>query len=116
MFTFGIISIELWPSHMPVWALVIALLIGNVSRVEIHTSLTKRISEAFTYIIPVGMIQAITNQQMGLKYIWFSFISNVLRTLQRYHRINHRVGDKMASVAVQITKAWTTDIWYRVVQ
>lgn len=51
MFTFGIISIELWPSHMPVWALVIALLI------------------AFTYIVPVGMIQAITNQQMGLNVI-----------------------------------------------
>lgn len=51
MFIFGIISIELWPTHMPVWALVIALLI------------------AFIYIVPVGMIQAITNQQMGLNVI-----------------------------------------------
>ncbi|KAL4069062.1 OPT oligopeptide transporter protein-domain-containing protein [Scleroderma citrinum] len=51
MFTLGIISIEVWPSHMPVWALVIALLI------------------AFTYVIPCGMIQAITSQQIGLNVV-----------------------------------------------
>lgn len=36
---------------MPVWALVLALFI------------------AFVYIIPIGMIQAITNQQVGLNVI-----------------------------------------------
>ncbi|EGO19602.1 hypothetical protein SERLADRAFT_453552 [Serpula lacrymans var. lacrymans S7.9] len=51
MFALGVISIELWPTDMPVWAFVIALVI------------------AFTYIIPVGMIQAITNQQVGLNVI-----------------------------------------------
>ncbi|KAG0697046.1 OPT oligopeptide transporter protein-domain-containing protein [Suillus ampliporus] len=49
MFALGVISIEIWPTEMPVWAFVIALLI------------------AFTYVIPCGMIQAITNQQIGLK-------------------------------------------------
>ncbi|KAF8060810.1 small oligopeptide transporter [Lyophyllum atratum] len=51
MFTFGVISIEVWPSEMPVWAFVLALII------------------AFVYIIPIGMIQAITNQQIGLNVI-----------------------------------------------
>ncbi|TFK38745.1 small oligopeptide transporter [Crucibulum laeve] len=51
MFTLGIISIEVWPTQMPVWAFILALII------------------AFTYIIPIGMIQAITNQQIGLNVI-----------------------------------------------
>ncbi|KAF8324264.1 uncharacterized protein EI90DRAFT_3146892 [Cantharellus anzutake] len=51
MFAFGIISIEVWPSGLPVWAFVVALLI------------------AFVYIVPIGMIQAITNQQVGLNVI-----------------------------------------------
>lgn len=32
MFAMSIICMEVWPTHMPVWALVVALLIGNVSR------------------------------------------------------------------------------------
>ena len=37
------------------------------------------ILQAFFYIIPIGMIQAITNQQVGLKYV-FSCICDYLRT------------------------------------
>jgi OPT family small oligopeptide transporter len=51
MFAFGIIVIEVWPTQMPVWALVLALIIS------------------FVYVIPIGMIQAITNQQVGLNVI-----------------------------------------------
>ncbi|KAF8496641.1 OPT oligopeptide transporter [Hysterangium stoloniferum] len=51
MFVFGILSIELWPTQFPVWAFVLSLLI------------------AFFYTIPIGMIQAITNQQVGLNVI-----------------------------------------------
>ncbi|KAG0691921.1 OPT oligopeptide transporter [Suillus ampliporus] len=51
MFVFGIIVIEVWPTQFPVWGFVLALLI------------------AFFYIIPIGMIQAITNQQVGLNVI-----------------------------------------------
>jgi len=51
MFAVGIIAIEVWPTNMPVWAFVLALII------------------AFFYMIPVGMIQAITNQQIGLNVI-----------------------------------------------
>ncbi|QRV95861.1 OPT oligopeptide transporter protein [Ceratobasidium sp. AG-Ba] len=48
---FGIVCIEVWPTQMPVWALFLALVI------------------AFVYIIPIGMIQAITNQQVGLNVV-----------------------------------------------
>lgn len=64
-FSLGIITIEVWDtkvrnsltsynvSHhvkqLPVWAYIISLLI------------------ALVYLVPVGMLQAITNQQVGLK-------------------------------------------------
>ncbi|KAG2135112.1 OPT oligopeptide transporter protein-domain-containing protein [Suillus clintonianus] len=51
MFALGVLSIEIWPTEMPVWAFIISLMI------------------AFTYVIPCGMIQAITNQQIGLNVI-----------------------------------------------
>jgi len=51
MFTFGVISIEVWPTQFPVQYFILALVI------------------AFVYVIPIGMIQAITNQQVGLNVI-----------------------------------------------
>ncbi|KAG1864939.1 OPT oligopeptide transporter protein-domain-containing protein [Suillus subalutaceus] len=51
MFVIGVISIELWHTEFPVWAFVLSLAI------------------AFFYVIPIGMIQAITNQQVGLNVI-----------------------------------------------
>lgn len=33
MFVFGVVSIEIWPTQMPVWALVVALFLGqSISR------------------------------------------------------------------------------------
>ncbi|KAG5730198.1 hypothetical protein E4T56_gene11694 [Termitomyces sp. T112] len=51
MFVFGVISIEVWETKFPVQYFILALVI------------------AFVYIIPIGMIQAITNQQVGLNVI-----------------------------------------------
>jgi OPT family small oligopeptide transporter len=51
MFAFGVIGIEVFPTQFPVWAFVLSLVI------------------AFVYVIPIGMIQAITNQQVGLNVI-----------------------------------------------
>ncbi|KAJ7904701.1 OPT oligopeptide transporter [Mycena olivaceomarginata] len=51
MFVCGIISIEVWETKFPVQYFILALVI------------------AFVYIIPIGMIQAITNQQVGLNVI-----------------------------------------------
>ncbi|KAJ7193068.1 oligopeptide transporter [Mycena pura] len=51
MFVFGIVAIEVWDTKFPVQFFILALVI------------------AFVYIIPIGMIQAITNQQVGLNVI-----------------------------------------------
>jgi len=51
MFAFGVISIEVWETKFPVQWFILALVI------------------AFFYVIPIGMIQAITNQQVGLNVI-----------------------------------------------
>ncbi|KAJ7644816.1 OPT oligopeptide transporter [Roridomyces roridus] len=51
MFIFGCVSITVWDTKFPVGWFVLALVI------------------AFVYIIPIGMIQAITNQQVGLNVI-----------------------------------------------
>ena len=51
---------------MTVWALVIALLIGELSGKKISI-LDTYIWEGLVFVIPVGMIQAVTNRQVGLK-------------------------------------------------
>ncbi|KAJ2933165.1 hypothetical protein H1R20_g3881, partial [Candolleomyces eurysporus] len=51
MFAFGIVTIEVWDTKFPVQWFILALVI------------------AFFYVIPIGMIQAITNQQVGLNVI-----------------------------------------------
>ncbi|KAI0044883.1 oligopeptide transporter [Auriscalpium vulgare] len=51
MFAMSAVTIEVWPTQMPIWGLALALAI------------------AVFYIVPTGMIQAITNQQIGLNVI-----------------------------------------------
>ncbi|KAF5319702.1 hypothetical protein D9619_008668 [Psilocybe cf. subviscida] len=51
MFVFGVVSIEVWDTKFPVQYFILALVIS------------------FFYVIPIGMIQAITNQQVGLNVI-----------------------------------------------
>ncbi|KAG9041979.1 hypothetical protein FS837_011505 [Tulasnella sp. UAMH 9824] len=51
MFTFAVVSLEVWDTKFPIYAFVVSLLI------------------AFIYSILIGMIQAITNQQVGLNVI-----------------------------------------------
>ncbi|KJA17684.1 hypothetical protein HYPSUDRAFT_170303 [Hypholoma sublateritium FD-334 SS-4] len=50
-FVFACVCIQVWPSGMKIWALIIALLISAI------------------YVVPIGMIQAITNRQVGLNVI-----------------------------------------------
>ncbi|KAJ7759543.1 OPT oligopeptide transporter [Mycena metata] len=51
MFIFGVVAIEVWDTKFPVQYFILALVIS------------------FFYVIPIGMIQAITNQQVGLNVI-----------------------------------------------
>ncbi|KAG9012911.1 hypothetical protein FRB94_004721 [Tulasnella sp. JGI-2019a] len=50
-FIFVVISLEVWHTQFPIYAFVVTLLV------------------AFVYSIPIGMIQAITNQQIGLNVV-----------------------------------------------
>ncbi|KAF8258943.1 OPT oligopeptide transporter protein-domain-containing protein [Lactarius quietus] len=51
MLGFGVAAMEIWHTQFPVWAFIIALII------------------AFAYTIPIGIITAITNQQVNLNVI-----------------------------------------------
>jgi OPT family oligopeptide transporter len=51
VFSMSAVTIEVWPTEVPIWGLVLAIAI------------------AIFYIVPAGMIQAITNQQIGLNVI-----------------------------------------------
>ncbi|KAF8267140.1 OPT oligopeptide transporter [Lactarius quietus] len=51
MFVFGVIVIQVWHTEFPLWAFILALII------------------AFAYTIPIGVIVAITNQEVGLNVI-----------------------------------------------
>ncbi|EMD32415.1 hypothetical protein CERSUDRAFT_68734 [Gelatoporia subvermispora B] len=50
-FVFACLCIKLWPTEMTIWALLVALVI------------------ALIYVVPIGMIQAVTNRQVGLNVI-----------------------------------------------
>ena len=70
MFVFGVVAIEVWHTQMPVWALVLALIIGaSCCMWSCLAAMLMRGFAAFVYTIPIGMIQAITNQQIGLKCV-----------------------------------------------
>ncbi|PPQ78774.1 hypothetical protein CVT25_010647 [Psilocybe cyanescens] len=60
MFVFAVICIEALATDLPVWGFILAL------------------SISFTYVIPCGMIQAVTNQQVGLNVITELIIGYVL--------------------------------------
>ncbi|KAL1751712.1 OPT oligopeptide transporter protein-domain-containing protein [Schizophyllum commune] len=50
-FTFGVVCIEIWPTELPVWGYLVALMLS------------------FLFVVPVGMIQAVTNHQVSLGII-----------------------------------------------
>jgi OPT oligopeptide transporter protein len=70
MFVFGVVAIEVWNTEFPVWAFVLALLICASTRLfwDILSLLTF-VRSAFVYTVPIGVILAITNQEVGLNVI-----------------------------------------------
>ncbi|KZV83265.1 OPT oligopeptide transporter [Exidia glandulosa HHB12029] len=51
MFVFGVVGIEVWPTEMPIWAFILSLVI------------------ALFYVVPIGIIQALTNTQVPLNVL-----------------------------------------------
>jgi hypothetical protein len=66
-FVLASLCISLWPTGMTIWALMIALLVGELSQKKKFSNLDTYIREGLVFVIPIGMIQAITNRQVGLK-------------------------------------------------
>ncbi|KAF8261430.1 OPT oligopeptide transporter [Lactarius quietus] len=60
MFGFGVVAIEIWHTELPVWAFILALIIG------------------FACTIPIGIITAMTNQEIGLNVITELIIGYIL--------------------------------------
>ncbi|KAG6004645.1 hypothetical protein E4U21_000869 [Claviceps maximensis] len=59
-FAFGMVACLAWDTHLPWWAYIVSILIGAV------------------LFIPIGMVQAITNQQTGLNIITEMIIGYML--------------------------------------
>ncbi|KAF9817514.1 hypothetical protein IEO21_03365 [Rhodonia placenta] len=59
-FVFGVVGIEVYPTELPVWAMVIAVVIAVI------------------LIVPVGMIRAITNQMIPLNVLFEVLVGYML--------------------------------------
>ena len=68
-FAFGVSTIERWNTELPVWAFILALVICAASFVITFPLQLTSLRQALLYTIPIGVIQAITNQQVGLSVI-----------------------------------------------
>lgn len=105
-FVFACLAIKLWPTKMTIWALVVALLLGKSRSAISHDSYadSPTIQTAFFFLIPIGkryawrwhypcavlksfgtscfsgMIQAITNRSVGIKYALSQSITRVACT------------------------------------
>lgn len=59
-FAFGMIACQVWDTHLPWWAYILCIAIGAV------------------LFIPIGMVQAITNQQTGLNIVTEMIIGYIM--------------------------------------
>ena len=65
MVVFGIVVSRVWHTEFPVWAFFLSLMVGMSSlAVDGMLVLIIFLNLAFVNVIPIGMIQAITNQQI----------------------------------------------------
>lgn len=84
-FIFICVCVEIWPTEMPVWTLVVAILI------------------ALFYVVPIGMIQAVTNRQIGLNVITEMIIGFLLPGRPLSMMIFKTVGYISVYQAIQFT-------------
>ncbi|KAJ7715718.1 small oligopeptide transporter [Mycena maculata] len=84
-FVFACVCIECWDTGMTIWALILALCV------------------ALLYVIPIGMIQAITNQQIGLNVITELLVGFILPGRPVAMMIFKTYGYITMSQAIQFT-------------
>ena len=85
------VTVEVWPTEMPIWGLVLAL------------------SVAAIYIVPAGMIQAITNQQIGLNVLTELIAGYALPGKPRALMIFKTYGYIVSHISVQLTATLNPD-------
>ena len=68
-FALGVFAIERWDTELPVWAFVFSLIICAASFVIMFPLQLTSLHQALVYTIPIGVIQAATNSQVGLNVI-----------------------------------------------
>jgi OPT family oligopeptide transporter len=69
-FGFSLIAIEVWDTELPVWAFLFALIIcASAGHPWVYSRVLKFLHSAFVFTIPVGVIQATTNLQVGLNVV-----------------------------------------------
>jgi hypothetical protein len=78
MIALGFVTMLYYPTHLTWWAFVIALLISAV------------------WMIPIGMIQAITNIQIGLN-VFTEFIVSYMLPGRHLAMMSFKVRSKIAS-------------------
>ena len=91
VFAMSAVTIEVWPTEMPIWGLVLAL------------------SVAAIYIVPTGMIQAITNQQIGLNVLTELIAGYALPGRPLALMIFKTYGYIVSSFSVQLTATLEPD-------
>jgi len=84
-FTFACVCIQIWPTGMTIWALVIALIVSII------------------YVIPIGMIQAVTNRQIGLNVVTELIIGFIIPGKPNAMMIFKTYGYITMSQAMQFT-------------
>ena len=128
MFVFGVIAIEVWHTQLSVWGLLVAVLIC-MCKPSIWYHTFSHCYIALTFIIPIGMIQAITNQQIGLKYVYLCLSShNIFLTYTLLSVISELIGGyafpnrpianmffkvRIYSLATHVSRIFTriSDLW-----
>ena len=70
MFVFGVVVIEVWETHLPVWAFVLAFTIGGCFPLRCAFSRASPfVHSALVFVVPIGIIRATTNTEVELNVI-----------------------------------------------
>jgi OPT family oligopeptide transporter len=79
MFVLGVVAIEVWETQLPIWTFVLALGIRAFTKPDSNSfRVLIFICSAFIFIVPIGVIQAMTNQQVGLNVITELIVGYIL--------------------------------------
>ena len=99
-FVFGAVVIEVWDTQLPMWAFVLSIIIRESGSTSLSVvCLFKFFQPAFVFIVPNGVITAMTNN-----YVDLSFISELIIGYALPHH----------PIAMMMFKSWGSNIMNQV--